>query len=61
MAAHFSLRELPEPSKMQELAAPWAPYRSIGSYAMWRCAEAAAKGATPTKQKKAAAAAAKKK
>jgi DNA-3-methyladenine glycosylase II len=39
MQIHFKLRSLPEPAKMQKLAAPWAPYRSIGSWYMWRLLE----------------------
>eukprot|EP00887_Chlorella_sp_A99_P007764 scaffold20.g7764.t1 len=36
MAAHYGLRELPTPADMQRLTQAWAPYRSVGSYYMWR-------------------------
>lgn len=39
MQLHFKLRSLPEPAKMLKLAAPWAPFRSIGSWYMWRLLE----------------------
>jgi DNA-3-methyladenine glycosylase II len=35
----FRLPELPRPNDMEELAAPWRPYRSIGSWYMWRVVE----------------------
>lgn len=41
MQIFFGLPELPRPAHMEELAAPWAPYRSIGSWYMWRVVEAA--------------------
>ncbi|HEY4176633.1 MAG TPA: DNA-3-methyladenine glycosylase [Kofleriaceae bacterium] len=39
MQIHFKLRSLPEAAKMHKLAAPWAPFRSIGSWYMWRLLE----------------------
>jgi len=39
MQRHFRLRKLPEPDRMQALAAPWRPYRSVGSWYMWRLIE----------------------
>ena len=39
MQKHFRLRSLPDAKKMLKLAAPWAPYRSIGSWYMWRLLE----------------------
>ncbi len=39
MQRHFKLRDLPEPERMIKLAAPWRPYRSIGSWYMWRLTE----------------------
>jgi DNA-3-methyladenine glycosylase II len=39
MQRHFRLRKLPEPERMQKLAAPWRPYRSVGSWYMWRLLE----------------------
>lgn len=32
-------RGLPSPGRMEELAAKWAPYRSVGSWYMWRLAD----------------------
>lgn len=39
MQRHFRLRKLPEPKKMIALAAPWQPFRTIGSWYMWRLLE----------------------
>jgi DNA-3-methyladenine glycosylase II len=39
MQLRFNLPELPLPRDMEELAAPWRPYRSIGSWYMWRVVE----------------------
>jgi len=39
MQLRFGLPELPLPRDMEELAAPWRPYRSIGSWYMWRVVE----------------------
>ncbi len=39
MQRHFRLRKLPEPDRMRKLAEPWRPYRSIGSWYMWRLLE----------------------
>jgi len=36
MQTFFRLRGLPAPARMERLAAPWKPYRSIGSWYMWR-------------------------
>jgi DNA-3-methyladenine glycosylase II len=36
MQLRFGLPELPAPREMETLAAPWRPYRSIGSWYMWR-------------------------
>lgn len=40
MQLFFKLRELPRPAVMERLAEPWRPYRSIGSWYMWRATEA---------------------
>ena len=40
MQLFFRLRDLPRPDVMERLSAPWAPYRSIGSWYMWRATEA---------------------
>ena len=39
MQQHFRLRKLPSPERMTELARPWAPYRSVASWYMWRLLE----------------------
>jgi DNA-3-methyladenine glycosylase II len=39
MQRHFRLRGLPDPGRMERLAAPWRPYRSIGAWYMWRVVE----------------------
>jgi DNA-3-methyladenine glycosylase II len=35
----YRLRELPKPQKMERIAAPWRPYRSIASWYLWRIAD----------------------
>jgi DNA-3-methyladenine glycosylase II len=37
----YRLRELPNPAKMQRIAAPWRPYRSIASWYLWRSVDGA--------------------
>lgn len=37
--AHFGLKKLPDAIQMEELAEGWRPWRSIGSYYMWRLSE----------------------
>ena len=39
MQRHWKLRKLPEPERMRQLAAPWRPFRSVGSWYMWRLTE----------------------
>ncbi len=39
MQLRFGLADLPLPRDMEELAAPWRPYRSVGSWYMWRVVE----------------------
>jgi DNA-3-methyladenine glycosylase II len=39
MQLHFKLRKLPEAPRMEALAEPWRPYRTFGSYYMWRVLE----------------------
>lgn len=39
MGAGAGTRGLPSPGRMEELAAKWAPYRSVGSWYMWRLAD----------------------
>lgn len=39
MQLRFGLSDLPDPRDMETLAAPWRPFRSIGSWYMWRVVE----------------------
>jgi len=32
----YGLGELPDAATMEEIAAPWVPYRSVGSWYLWR-------------------------
>lgn len=43
----YGLEELPRPSQMEQLCEKWKPYRSVGSWYMWRFVEA--KGAPPAR------------
>lgn len=36
---YFGLRDLPKPVRMERLAEPWRPYRTVGSWYMWRILE----------------------
>jgi DNA-3-methyladenine glycosylase II len=40
----FGLADLPDPPEMQRLAVPWQPYRTVGSWYMWRVVEEGAPG-----------------
>ena len=35
----YGLSSMPGPEKMQAIAEPWAPYRTIGAMYMWRVAD----------------------
>ena len=35
----YRLRKLPEAKRIEKIAAPWAPYRTVGSWYMWRVLE----------------------
>jgi DNA-3-methyladenine glycosylase II len=39
MKKAYGLEELPRPAEMEKIAAPWRPYRSVGSWYMWRSLE----------------------
>ena len=39
MQTHFGLRKLPEADRMEKLAAPWRPFRSVAAWYMWRVLE----------------------
>ncbi|KAG6480680.1 DNA-3-methyladenine glycosylase 1-like [Zingiber officinale] len=41
----YGLEEVPRPSQMEQLCERWRPYRSVGSWYMWRLGEV--KGAPP--------------
>ena len=36
MQVAYGLRQSPTPSQAEEIGRPWAPYRSVGSWYMWR-------------------------
>ena len=44
MRAAYGLAETPPPARAREIGAPWAPYRSVGSWYMWRAAETVTPG-----------------
>lgn len=35
----YRLRKLPDAKRVEKIAAPWAPYRTVGSWYMWRVLE----------------------
>ena len=39
MRIAYGLDEMPAPARATEIGAKWAPYRSVGSWYMWRVAE----------------------
>ena len=39
MQVAYGLRKTPTPQRAQKIGACWAPYRSVGSWYMWRVAE----------------------
>jgi len=41
MRTAYALPGLPTPKQAHAIGAPWAPYRSVGAWYMWRVAEAA--------------------
>jgi DNA-3-methyladenine glycosylase II len=42
MRLTYGLAAMPTPKEAQTIGAPWAPYRSVGSWYMWRATEPAA-------------------
>src|ERR1700674_19116 len=36
MQITYGLADMPKPVEMREIAEPWAPYRSVGTWYMWR-------------------------
>ncbi|XP_059457347.1 DNA-3-methyladenine glycosylase 1-like [Corylus avellana] len=44
----YGLKELPRPLEMEEICEKWKPYRSVGSWYMWRFMEAKGVTITPT-------------
>jgi len=42
MQQAYRMRTLPAPSRVQQVAAPWAPYRTIASWYLWRLLDATA-------------------
>ncbi|XP_068641006.1 alkylbase DNA glycosidase-like protein mag2 [Aristolochia californica] len=43
----YGLEELPRPSQMEQLCERWRPYRSVGSWYMWRLVEGKGSPTTP--------------
>lgn len=39
MQVAYGLKESPTPARATEIGAPWAPYRSVASWYMWRAVE----------------------
>jgi DNA-3-methyladenine glycosylase II len=39
MKVAYSLRALPAPARMQKIAEPWRPYRSVATWYMWKSLE----------------------
>jgi DNA-3-methyladenine glycosylase II len=37
----YGLRDLPKPDRLAEIAEPWRPFRSVGSWYLWRALELA--------------------
>jgi DNA-3-methyladenine glycosylase II len=35
----YRMRELPKPARMEKVASPWRPYRTIASWYLWRSLE----------------------
>jgi DNA-3-methyladenine glycosylase II len=44
MRVAYGLEEMPTPAQAREIGAPWAPYRSVGSWYMWRAVETVVPG-----------------
>jgi DNA-3-methyladenine glycosylase II len=36
----YGLRKLPDPARVQRIGAPWAPYRTLASWYLWRSLDA---------------------
>ena len=45
MQVAYGLAETPAPARAKEIGEPWAPYRSVGSWYMWRAAATVTVGA----------------
>ncbi len=43
----YGLRKLPSPERLEKLAAPWRPWRSVGSWYLWRATELPAEQVRP--------------
>ena len=48
MAKLYGLKALPTPKECEAIAAPWAPYRTVGTFLMYRaCEKLLSKGSSP--------------
>ena len=45
MQLAYNLDAMPTPARAREIGAPWAPFRSVGAWYMWRAAETVTPGA----------------
>ncbi len=39
MQVAYHLDDVPSPARAREIGAPWAPYRTVGAWYMWRAVE----------------------
>ena len=39
MQAAYGLPDAPTPARAREIGAPWSPFRTVGSWYMWRAVE----------------------
>jgi DNA-3-methyladenine glycosylase II len=44
MQVAYRMRQLPKPDRMEKVAAPWRPYRSIASWYLWQSLETVTPG-----------------
>jgi DNA-3-methyladenine glycosylase II len=47
MQVCFRLKELPKPQKMEKLAEPWQPYRTVACHYLWRMIDTKNQGGMP--------------
>jgi 3-methyladenine DNA glycosylase/8-oxoguanine DNA glycosylase len=56
MQITYGLADMPKPAEMLAIAEPWAPFRSVGTWYMWRAlgvmVPEQGRGYTPDEEKK---------